>query len=135
MKSVRDEDIEILEPLQPEDVASLARLDRVARLLDSQWRIPGTKIRIGLDALVGLVPGIGDVAAGGVATWIVWHAARHGAPPHLLARMIGNVALDTIFGSIPVAGSIFDVFYRANNRNVRLLIRHLEKTHGVSHED
>ena len=101
-------------------------LEDLARNLDSRWRIPGTGIRFGLDAVAGLLPGIGDVAAALVSAHIILHGWRAGAPGHVIARMIGNVALDTAVGSIPVLGSIFDVYYKANNRNVRLLRRHFD---------
>jgi hypothetical protein len=106
----------------------LRELDELARNLDSRWRIPGTGIRFGLDAVAGLIPGVGDVAAALISSHIIFHAARAGAPPHVLGRMVGNVALDTAVGSIPVLGSVFDLFFKANNRNVRLLRRHLERS-------
>ena len=99
----------------------------LAFLLDSRWRIPGTGIRFGVDAIAGLVPGIGDAAAGLMSAYVIYKAASLGVPRHVMARMIGNVVLDTVVGSVPVAGSVFDVFYKANNRNVRLLRRHLEQ--------
>ena len=108
------------------DAALLAELDGLARLLDSQWRIPGIGIRVGIDALAGLVPGLGDLAAGAVSAYIVLKGARLGVPSPVIGRMIGNVVLDTAVGSIPLLGSVFDVFFRANNRNIRLLRRHVE---------
>jgi len=107
--------------------ADLDSLDRLARLLDGQWRIPGTSIRFGLDAMVGLVPGIGDAATGVVSTYIVYRAWRMGVPLGLLALMAVNIGLDTVLGSIPVAGSVFDVFFRANQRNMWLLRRHFAR--------
>ena len=104
----------------------LADLENLARNLDSRWRIPGTTIRFGLDAVAGLIPGAGDLAAAIISGHIILYGWRAGAPSHVLARMIGNVAIDTIVGSIPVLGSVFDVYYKANNRNVRLLRRHFE---------
>src|SRR5690606_28951716 len=104
--------------------ADLDSLDRLARLLDGQWRIPGTSIRLGVDALVGLVPGIGDAATGVVSAYIVYRAWRMGVPVSLLALMALNIGLDTVLGSIPLAGSLFDVFFRANRRNMWLLRRH-----------
>ena len=106
---------------------AIVELDKLARLLDSQWRIPGTQIRFGADALAGLVPVVGDLATAVLSAYIVARAADVGAPKSLLARMVGNVVLDTVVGSIPLIGSVFDVFYKANNRNIRLLQRHLEK--------
>ena len=105
----------------------VAELDLLAALLDSRWRIPGTSIRFGVDALVGLVPVIGDAATGIVSAYIVMRARNCGAGKTLVARMLGNVLLDTVLGSVPILGSIFDVYFKANNRNIRLLRRHLGK--------
>jgi len=102
-----------------------ARLVTLARALDSAVRIPGTNVRFGLDAVIGLVPGVGDLAGGAIAAYIVLAAAREGAPPSLLARMLLNVAIDTAVGSVPVLGDAFDVAWRANARNVALLERHV----------
>ena len=103
-----------------------AEIDELARLLDTRWRIPGTGIRFGVDAVAGLLPGVGDLATGAVSAYVVYRAAKLGVPPLLLARMVGNVGLDTVVGSVPLLGSVFDLFFKANNRNVRLLRRHLE---------
>lgn len=105
----------------------LAALDDLAHLLDARWRIPGTGIRFGIDAVAGLLPGIGDAATGLVSAYIVLHGVRHRVPGRVIARMIGNVALDTVVGSVPIVGSLFDVFFKANNRNVGLLRQHLER--------
>lgn len=105
--------------------AIIREFDRLARLLDTQWRIPGTNMRFGLDPVVGLVPGLGDVAAGLVSAYIVLLAARLKLPAGVIARMIGNVAVDVVFGSVPLLGSVFDLFYKANRRNLRLLQREL----------
>jgi hypothetical protein len=107
--------------------AIIAEFERVSRLLDSQWRVPGTGIRFGVDPLVGLVPGLGDVATGLVSAYIVLMAKRLGLPYHVLARMAGNILVDVVFGSIPLLGSVFDVFYKANRRNFRLLQKHVER--------
>lgn len=93
----------------------------LARVLDEAVRIPGTNIRIGLDALLGLLPGGGDVAGGLLSGLIILQAARSGAPASVLGRMLGNVALDVVVGAVPVLGDVFDVAWRANTRNVRLL--------------
>jgi hypothetical protein len=105
----------------------VAELDLLAALLDSRWRIPGTSIRFGLDALVGLVPVLGDAATGVVSAYIVLRARNCGAGKTLVARMLGNVLIDTVVGSIPILGSIFDVYFKANNRNISLLRRHLQR--------
>jgi hypothetical protein len=94
-------------------------------LLDSAFVVPGTNIRFGLDAIVGLFPGIGDFLTSLVSLYIVHEARQLGAPAHLLVRMIANIAIDGIVGSAPLAGDIFDVMWRANRRNMALLYEHL----------
>lgn len=101
--------------------ASLSRARDLAHLLDEAIRIPGTNVRVGLDAIIGLVPGGGDVATGLLSGVIMWQAARAGAPSSVLARMLGNVLLDVTVGAIPLLGDLFDVAWRANTKNVRLL--------------
>jgi hypothetical protein len=105
----------------------LADLDWLANLLDARWKVPGTSIRFGADALFGLVPVFGDVATAIASIYIVMRARELGAANGLIARMVGNVALDTVIGSIPILGSIFDVYFKANQRNLRLLRRHIER--------
>lgn len=112
--------------LPHEQAAVLARIDRIAELMDSRFRLPGTNIRVGWDAIGGLVPVAGDVVTFAVAAWLVAEASRFKLRAGLLARMAGNVALDALIGAVPVVGSLFDVFFRANDRNVRLLLSHIE---------
>lgn len=107
--------------------AALARIEALARLMDGNFTIPGTRVRFGLDAVVGLVPVGGDLLAGIVSTYLIWEARRLGAPRHVLARMVANSLVDTAIGSVPVLGDAFDVLYRSNLRNMRLLRRWLEK--------
>jgi hypothetical protein len=107
--------------------SSMAPLDALAMLLDSAIRIPGTKIVMGLDSLLGLVPVIGDAISGLISTYIIFEARRLGAPRWLIARMAANTTLDTILGSIPILGDVFDLAYKANLKNVNLLKRHAEK--------
>ena len=106
---------------------SLERLDRVSRLLDTAIAIPGTRIRFGADSIIGLVPGIGDALTTGFSAWIVYEAHRLGAPRHLIARMVTNVALDGLVGAVPVVGDMFDVMWKANRRNLRMLREHFER--------
>jgi hypothetical protein len=105
--------------------ASLARLEALSVLLDSALAIPGTRIRLGADAALGLVPGVGDAVSAALALYIVWEAQRLGLPRSKLARMLGNVALDGIVGSIPLLGDIFDIAFKSNRRNLRILREHL----------
>ena len=103
------------------------RIDRVSRLLDIAFAIPGTRIRFGLEALVRMIPGIGDVAASALSCWVLYAAWRLRVPRPLLMRMIANVLVEGIAGTMPVAGDLFDVAWRANRRNVRLLREHFER--------
>ena len=102
----------------------LDRLRGIATVLDDAIRIPGTNIRFGLDALLGLLPGAGDAVTGGVAAYAIVLAARLGAPPVVIARMAMNVLIDVATGTIPVLGDIFDVGWKSNRKNVQLLERY-----------
>jgi hypothetical protein len=99
----------------------LQRLRALARVMDDAVRVPGTNFRVGLDALLGLVPGLGDVAGGLTTAYTIVAAQRLGAPRIVLLRMFWNVLVDTVFGSIPLLGDFFDAAYRANRRNVQIL--------------
>ena len=109
--------------------ATRARLDSLARLLDSAFRIPGTEVRVGADALLNLIPGIGTLAAQGISGYIIWEAHRLGVPTTTLVHMAANVGFDFVIGSIPVVGWVGDVFFRANNNNIALLRAHLDRHH------
>jgi Domain of unknown function (DUF4112) len=91
----------------------LARLDALAALLDSAIVIPGINVRIGLDALVGLFPVLGDVITSAISLFIVYEARQLGAPRHLIARMLGNVLIDGAVGALPLVGDAFDVMWRS----------------------
>jgi Domain of unknown function (DUF4112) len=105
----------------------LARLDALAKLLDVAFILPGTNIRYGIDGIIGLIPVIGDLITTAISLWLVREARALGAPWHITARMLGNVALDGVVGMVPLAGDAFDVMFRANVRNVRLLRRWMDK--------
>ena len=105
----------------------LARLKRLSQLLDSAIGIPGTRYRLGLDPIVGLVPGIGDALGAIFSSYIIFQAARLGVPKLTLARMIGNVMVDTIVGEIPLLGDLFDVGFQSNIKNVSLIERHVQR--------
>ena len=98
----------------------------MAWLLDSSIQLPGTRFRIGLDAILGLIPGLGDVLGVLLSSYIVREAARLGAPPSVLVRMAFNVAVEGIVGLVPFAGDVFDAVWKANQRNYALLDAHLE---------
>jgi hypothetical protein len=105
----------------------IARLDALANLLDTAFVVPGTNIRFGIDAAIGLIPGIGDAITTVMSLYIVREARELGAPRHLIARMLANVALDSVVGAVPFLGDAFDVMWRANRRNMALLRNHLAK--------
>ncbi|MBA3761264.1 MAG: DUF4112 domain-containing protein [Gemmatimonadales bacterium] len=105
----------------------LERLRTVSRLLDSAFVIPGTRYRFGFDALIGLVPGLGDAVSAIFSGYIILQASRLGAPKSVVTRMIGNVALDTLVGWVPVLGDLFDVAWKSNLRNMALLETHLQQ--------
>lgn len=112
-------------PVSASDPAARARA--LAKMLDSAIRLPGTKVTIGLDPILGLIPGLGDLAGAALSGYIVLTAARLGAPKSVLAKMLLNLGTDTLVGSVPVIGDLFDVGFRANIRNSELLDRHLEQ--------
>jgi Domain of unknown function (DUF4112) len=111
-----------------QDVAETRRrLEALARTLDTAFRIPGTSVRIGADAVLNLLPGIGTLAAKGLSSYIIYEARRLGVPRTMMARMIADVGVDFVISAIPVIGWFGDAFYRANSRNIALLIAHLDR--------
>lgn len=112
-----------------EDIAHrLRRVRRLAWILDAAFRVPGTRFRVGVDALVGLLPVGGSAVMGLVSLYIVWEAWRLRVPASLLARMVGNVLLETAVDTVPVAGDLFDAAFKANLRNVALLEQYFGHT-------
>lgn len=101
-------------------------------LLERSFVIPGINRPVGLDALVGLVPVLGDIVAMGLGAYIVWEARNLGLPKWKLLRMAGNVAFDSAVGAVPVVGDLFDLLFRSNTRNLRIVKRHLDKHHPES---
>ena len=98
----------------------------LARALDSAVGVPGTGMRVGLDPIIGLIPGFGDFASAAMSGYIVLTAIQLGAPRTVVMRMVGNIALDTLVGTVPLLGDLFDAGWKSNNRNVALIERHLE---------
>jgi hypothetical protein len=110
--------------------ARLHRVQRLSHLLDDWLRIPGTRYRIGLDGLIGLVPGLGDVIGTLLSAYILFEAIQLGTPKTLLLRMVGNIALETLVGAIPILGDIFDIVWKANRKNADLLDAYLRSSRG-----
>jgi hypothetical protein len=93
--------------------------------MDSQVRVPVIGLRIGADAILGLVPGVGDIITGAIGAYLIYEAQRLGIPRSAVVRMVANIAVDTAIGAIPFAGDIWDFFFRANDRNMQILARHV----------
>ena len=102
-------------------------IDGLSKLLDSQFRIPGTSIRFGLDPIIGLVPGIGDIVSYAMGSALIISMAKHGATVGLVIKMLWNLTLDALIGLFPILGDVFDVWYKANRRNYILYHHFLEK--------
>jgi Domain of unknown function (DUF4112) len=108
-----------------------ADLEFLTSLLDDRFRVPGTNIRFGIDAIIGLIPGVGDTISATLSSYLIWRAHKMGASKLTLLRMAGNTVLDTVVGSVPVFGDILDVKFRANRRNLELLRRHMASNQRV----
>ena len=109
---------------QQKPSASLRNIKALSKLMDAQFRIPGTSIRFGLDGIIGLVPGVGDFISFLISGYIVSVAVNKGASGFVVARMLLNIVIDALVGAIPILGDIFDVVYKANQRNMQLLQEH-----------
>jgi len=107
---------------------ALTEVETLAWLLDNSIPVPGTGgRRLGIDALIGLVPVVGDVISGGMGLFVVWRASRMGLPRVVVARMLANSAVDLLIGSIPIIGDAFDLWFKANTRNLGIMRRHIER--------
>jgi Domain of unknown function (DUF4112) len=104
---------------------TLQHLRQLSRLLDSAIGIPGTRFRLGLDPILGLIPGGGDMLGALLSAYIVFRAAQMGVPTESLGKMVGNILVESLLGTVPLLGDIFDVGWKANIRNVELLEAHL----------
>lgn len=108
------------------------RIEMLERVLERSFTIPGIRRDVGLDAIAGLVPVLGDVLTAAMGAYIVWEARNLGLPKWKLWRMGANVAFDTALGAVPLVGDAFDLFFRSNSRNLRILRKHLDKHHPQS---
>jgi uncharacterized membrane protein len=112
---------DLIKAASPSSDAALGRLQFIANLLDSAFLVPGTKQRIGIDAIIGLVPGVGDVVTTLLSTYIIWEARNLGVSKFALGRMLANLGIHAAIGSVPILGDMFDAFFRVNQRNMRIL--------------
>src|SRR5258708_33103614 len=111
----------------PSRAASLRRMQAVANLLDTAFVIPGTKQRVGIDAIIGLVPGLGDILTTILSSYIIWEARNLGVSRFALTRMLANLGIHAAIGSLPLVGDVFDAFFRVNQRNMRIVRAQMER--------
>jgi len=111
--------------------ATRARVERLAWLLEGCIGIPGTRFKIGIEPIIGLIPGVGDLVGLVMGGAIIYESLRIGAPRHLIFRMLGNAGLDALVGAVPLAGDLFDFAFKSNRRNARLLSTHLDRLQRV----
>ncbi|MBN8483950.1 MAG: DUF4112 domain-containing protein [Sphingomonadales bacterium] len=116
-------------PLGTDAMAVRRRIELLEQLLEGLIEVPGLKRKVGLDAMLGVIPVAGDLIAAALGLYMVWEARNLGMSRWQLARMVGNVGFDTLVGAVPVAGDLFDFLYRSNSRNLRIIRRHLDKHH------
>ncbi len=106
---------------------ALRQIETLAKLMDAQFRVPGTNMRFGLDGIIGLIPGAGDMSTFAVSSYMLWIMAHNGASGYVMTRMILNVLIDALVGSIPLLGDLFDFAFKANMRNMRLMQQHYKE--------
>jgi uncharacterized membrane protein len=112
---------DMLKAAAPSHTDALRRMDLVAKVLDTAFVLPGTNRRVGIDAIIGLVPGVGDVITTLLSTYIIWEARNLGVSRLALGRMLANLAIHATVGAIPVIGDVFDALFRVNQRNMRIV--------------
>jgi hypothetical protein len=120
---------------EPDRARSLGEVEVLAWLLDNSIPVPGTGRRFGIDALIGFVPVVGDLVSGGMGLFVVWRASRMGLPRVVVARMLVNSAIDFVVGSVPLLGDAFDLWFKANTRNLGIMRRHLERPETSTRDD
>lgn len=120
----------------PDRSRALTEVETLAWILDNSIPVPGTGgRRFGIDAIIGFVPVVGDLVSGGIGLFVVWRASRLGLPRVVVARMLANSAIDLAIGSIPVLGDAFDLWFKANTRNIGLMRRHLEHPEASTRDE
>jgi len=119
-------------PLGNDPASIRRRIEIVERLLERSFTVPGTKLPVGLDSIIGLVPVAGDVLTAAIGLYSVWEARNLGMSKWHVARMMGNIGFDTLVGMIPLAGDAFDFLFQSNTRNLKIIRKHLDKHHPHS---
>ncbi|WP_114951006.1 DUF4112 domain-containing protein [Sphingosinicella terrae] len=116
-------------PIGRDPASVRRRIEAMEGLLERAFTVPGMNRRVGVDAILGLVPVVGDVVAAAMGAWLIWEARNLGMSKFQIARMTGNLAFDTALGAIPIVGDVFDFLFRSNSRNLRIMRRWLDKHH------
>lgn len=119
-------------PLGSDALSVRRRIEALEKLLENSFTLPVVNRPVGLDAIVGLVPGIGDAITTAMGLYLVWEARNLGMPKWKLWRMAGNVGIDALLGTVPLAGDVVDIFFRSNSRNLKIIRKHLDKHHPAT---
>ncbi len=118
---------DLLKTASPSQGDAIRRMEMMAKLLDNAFVIPGTNQRVGIDAIIGLVPGLGDIATTILSSYVIWEARNLGVSRVAIGRMLSNLAIHASVGAIPILGDVFDAFFRVNQRNMRIVRAQLDK--------
>ncbi|MCH2547900.1 MAG: DUF4112 domain-containing protein [Alphaproteobacteria bacterium] len=116
----------------PEHAERMQRVEKLAELLDNKWRVPGTGYHIGIDGMLGLLPGVGDTLSAALSSYIIYEAHKLKAPWYLKTRMIWNMFIDWLVGLVPLVGDLFDFGWKANQKNATLLRKHMHNKNTYS---
>ena len=119
--------LEVLKTAAPSRADAVRRMELMAKVLDNAFLIPGTNQRVGIDAIIGLIPGLGDVVTTLLSSYVIWEARNLGVSRVAIGRMLTNLAIHATVGAIPVLGDAFDAFFRVNQRNMRIVRAQLER--------
>lgn len=119
--------LDLLKTASPSKGDAIRRMEMMAKLLDNAFVIPGTNQRVGIDAIIGLVPGLGDIATTLLSSYVIWEARNLGVSRVAIGRMLTNLAIHASIGAVPILGDVFDAFFRVNQRNMRIVRAQLEK--------
>lgn len=118
---------DLLKTAAPSRADAVRRMEMMAKLLDNAFVIPGTKQRVGIDAIIGLIPGLGDIATTLLSSYVIWEARNLGVSRIAIGRMLSNLAIHATVGAIPIIGDVFDAFFRVNQRNLRIVRAQLDR--------
>lgn len=119
--------LDLLKTASPSKGDAIRRMEMMAKLLDNAFVIPGTNQRVGIDAIIGLVPGLGDIATTVLSSYVIWEARNLGVSRVAIGRMLTNLAIHASIGAVPILGDVFDAFFRVNQRNMRIVRAQLDK--------